>query len=209
MRDPFTERFSDDLAGDLAWRKKELSQIQFQVARAGLRNQSLVCRQAVVMEYAHWEGYFRFGVRRYLEYLKRTRKRWNQLGAGTRALLYRMHLGSVSERDGHSLWRGRVEAIDREIAERVRCSPSEVADSFGNLNTQQIRQIFALLDLEFDGIWLSRELQINESLVRRRNRVAHGDATSVEPMEVRELHELVITGMERFRAKLENHVIGY
>lgn len=73
--------FSNRLDSDLAWRKKELSDLNFflhQPNNDQTRNRVL-SRCGIAILYAHWEGFVKIASQYYLEYVAMQRLRNEQL----------------------------------------------------------------------------------------------------------------------------------
>ena len=56
-------RFLDN---DLAWRKKELTTINFMVSRSREHERGILLRAAICVLYAHWEGFIRNAATSYI-----------------------------------------------------------------------------------------------------------------------------------------------
>ena len=75
------EQLSDHISNDLAWRKKELSEIKalIETRRFSSQRHRALVRSGILILYAHWEGFIKSASRYYLEYVsllvQRSRKR--------------------------------------------------------------------------------------------------------------------------------------
>ncbi|MGB3758923.1 MAG: MAE_28990/MAE_18760 family HEPN-like nuclease [Rivularia sp. (in: cyanobacteria)] len=65
------EQLSDKLSDELAWRKKELSEVKSLVeTKFSLSKHDALIRSGICLLYAHWEGFVKLAANSYLEYVR-------------------------------------------------------------------------------------------------------------------------------------------
>ncbi|MGB9026835.1 MAG: MAE_28990/MAE_18760 family HEPN-like nuclease, partial [Rhodomicrobium sp.] len=57
------------IQSDSAWRKKEIATLKGRIANSSDGDQAMLLRSAVVMLYAHWEGFVKTASTLYLSYI--------------------------------------------------------------------------------------------------------------------------------------------
>jgi hypothetical protein len=74
-----SEEFYNAISDDLSWRKKELSIVRTRVDLAKPKQANTEIRSAILLLYAHWEGFNKIGCELYLEYIKQLKLTYAEL----------------------------------------------------------------------------------------------------------------------------------
>lgn len=77
------EQLSDRLATDLAWRKKELSEMKSLIEAKNVSDQrhKVLVRGGVCILYSHWEGFVKLAANSYLEYVNSKKLTYQELSS--------------------------------------------------------------------------------------------------------------------------------
>lgn len=67
-----------------------------------------------------------------------------------------------------------------------------------------LREIVCLLGLDY-SFYETKEVIINEQLLKRRNGIAHGEYLSLDREEYQQLHDEILGMIENFRTQIENN----
>jgi len=205
------DQLSDTLAKDSEWRKKELIDMQTIIELNGKPDYLL--RAGFVMLCAHFEGSIRYVSNAYLAYISGLKLTTSQLNASFAAIKLKSHGNSVLQKDGekaktlavktliekyHSILNetfflkltdeGMPYVDDYEEAIKTDSNPSSVV----------LRQITAVLCLDYESLFLSREPFLDESLVARRHNVAHGKKYLVDYELYREAQKYVLEMLDKY-----------
>lgn len=98
-----TEQLSDKLSNDLAWRKKELSEVKTLVeakSSSAQRHKALV-RSGVCILYSHWEGFVKLAANSYLEFVRLQKPTYKELSSNFLALAMKEKLKEAKEQINH------------------------------------------------------------------------------------------------------------
>lgn len=93
------EQLSDKLSDELAWRKKELSEVKALIEAKSISNQRhlALIRSGVVILYAHWEGFVKSASNYYLEYVSMQKLRYEQLSSNFLAVAMKVKLNEARD----------------------------------------------------------------------------------------------------------------
>ena len=95
---------------------------------------------------------------------------------------------------------------DVRTGEDRRCLLKISFDEIGNLNSSTLEMLINSLGLDYSRFSTKRNL-IDEGLVRRRNRIAHGQYQSVTIETFEDTLNAVIEMIDDIRTQIENAVI--
>ena len=193
------------LQADSVWRKKEIATIRqrlFVERKKSDRDALLRC--AVVMVYAHWEGFVKTACELYLSHVNEMIKRTSVPLSNhfKHLLMWKMFRGKGE----HSFLKNPAPFV--EMCGEWSCVPGEllpiqVIDTGANLTSKVLRRLATTVGLDY-GLFQTKEKLIDESLVKMRNRIAHGESVIVNceeydaiEMAVRELIDTFQDNIER------------
>jgi hypothetical protein len=199
------EDLSDHLDRELAWRRKELSDLKTLIdaaSNAGRRRDALL-RCGVAILYAHWEGFIKSAASGYLEFVSRQQLPYNELkpnfiAAGIKPLLYRA-VQSKRAKDHNEL----VAFFLMRLSERSSIPYKKAIDTESNLSSTVFRDIVEKLGLDY-SYYVAKEHLIDEGLVNSRNTIAHGNYLQFDLVGFEELMNEIIGIMVLFRNQIDN-----
>jgi RiboL-PSP-HEPN len=195
----------DVLAGEIAWRKKELVDLKYLIetgAGHGSR-QRVLCRSGVAMLYAHWEGFVTKAGTLYLNFVCMQRLPHGELKDNFLSVLLKHEMDARSGGRKASALGWVTEFFLYELGERSYVPYKTAIDTESNLSSKVFREIVWCLGIDY-GPFEPSEKILDSRLLGKRNHIAHGEELDVDTNEYLELHERVMGLMEAFRAQLEN-----
>jgi hypothetical protein len=202
------EQLSDKLATDLAWRKKELSEVKSLIEAKNVSTQrhNALIRSGVCILYAHWEGFVKLAANSYLEYVRTKKLRYSELSSNFLALAMKEKLKEVKETNKPSLYIPVCDFFLFELDER--CSlPKDAISTASNLSSEILKEITYILGIDF-SLYSTKSKLIDEKLLKTRNEIAHGNYLTVDREEYIELHTEVMVMLEIFRNQIENGAVN-
>lgn len=202
------EQLSDKLSNDLAWRKKELSEVKSLVETRQFshsKHKALI-RSGVCLLYAHWEGFVKLAANSYLEYVSFQKLCYEELANNFLALAMKERLKEVKETNKPSLYIPVCNFFLDELNQR--CSlPKDVISTASNLSSEIFREITHILGIDF-SLYSTKSVLIDTKLLKTRNEIAHGEYSIFDREEYMELHTEVIAMLDIFRNQIENAAIN-
>jgi MAE_28990/MAE_18760-like HEPN len=202
------EQLNDKLANDLAWRKKELSEVKSLIEAKNVSPQrhNALIRSGVCILYAHWEGFVKLAANSYLEYVRTKKLRYSELSSNFLALAMKEKLKEVKETNKPSLYIPVCDFFLFELDQR--CSlPKDAISTASNLSSEILKEITYILGIDF-SLYSTKSKLIDEKLLKTRNEIAHGNYLTVDREEYIELHTEVIVMLEIFRNQIENGAVN-
>ena len=200
---------SDRLSTDLAWRKIELSAIKGLIERREfeLQKNKVLTRSGIAILYAHWEGYIKCAATAYLEFVSMQRNlRYCDLTDNFIAIAMKSRLDEAASTKQATIHNEVIKFLIESMEERIKLPKEGVITTGSNLSSDVLRQILALLGIDYRP-YKTKQVLIDEKLLAKRNCIAHGEFLDVDVDSYRELHKEVINMMDLFRDQIENHAV--
>ncbi len=201
------EQLSDKLSADLAWRKKELSEIKSLVEAKNVSDQrhKVLLRSGVCILYSHWEGFVKLAANSYLEYVRLKRLTYKQLSSNFLALAMKEKLKEAKETNKPSLYIPVCDFFISELDQRC-ILPKDAISTASNLSYEILKEITDILGIDF-SLYSTKSVLIDTKLLKIRNGIAHGEYLVFDRDEYIELHIEIIGMLEIFRTQIENAAI--
>jgi hypothetical protein len=196
------EELDGFLSREMAWRKRELSAMRLLIDGAKKEQRATFIRAAMALLYAHWEGFVRAAGRAYLEYVSRQGLRYRELATPFLAIATRrrLHEASLTSRLDHHL--ALADFFIKGLNDKSTI-PLNAVSTRSNLSSKVFKDIVLTLGLDF-GVFITKQTLIDESLVAKRNSIAHGEYLAVDLDDYRSLSEDVVGLMDAFRNQIDN-----
>ena len=201
------EQLSDRLATDLAWRKKELSEMKSLIEAKSVSDQrhKVLVRSGVCILYSHWEGFVKLAANSYLEYVISKQLKYQELSSNFLALAMKKQLKQAKETHKPSLYIPVCDFFLFELNQRCLL-PKDVISTNSNLSSEILKEITDILGIDF-SIYSPKSVLINTQLLKTRNEIAHGNYLVFDREEYLELHREIIGMLDIFRNQIENAAI--
>jgi len=198
------EMLSDFLSHDLAWRKKELTDIRriFQLSEHSTRRKALT-RCGIALLYAHFEGFTKQAGRAYLEFIATQRLKNSEISSNLRAVTLRELLSSVESSRKPSAYHPVVDLFENQDGARAKIPYKTAIDTESNLSSRVLREIIFILGLDYSA-YESKQVLIDSKLLGRRNHIAHGESLDIDDDDYDDMHNSVITLLNCLRNQIES-----
>ena len=202
------EQLSDRLSRDLAWRKKELSEVKSLVETKSFsdsKHKALV-RSGICLLYAHWEGFVKLAANSYLEFIIMQKLCYEELSNNFLALAMKEKLKEAKETNKPSLYIPVCDFFLDELNQRCLL-PKDTISTASNLSSEIFQEITHTLGIDF-STYSTKSVLIDTKLLKTRNEIAHGEYSIFDQEEYIELHSEVIAMLDLFRNQIENAAIN-
>lgn len=198
------EQLSDKLSNDLAWRKRELSEVKGLVETKNVSDQrhKALLRSGVCILYSHWEGFVKSAANAYVDYVRSQKLTYQELASNFLALAMKSRLKDAQETNKPSLY---IPVCDFFLSElNQRCVlPKDAIFTGSNLSSETFKEIAEILRIDF-SYYSTKSKLIDTRLLKTRNEIAHGNYLILDREEYRELQAEIIAMLETFRNQIEN-----
>jgi hypothetical protein len=198
------EDLNETLATDIAWRKKQLSEIKkmIELKNVSPQKHNVCIRSGICILYAHLEGFIKLAGNSYVEYIRIKRLRYRQLSSNFLALAMKEKLKQAKETNKASLYIPVCDFFLFQLDER--CSLPKNPISTSNLSSEILKEITHTLGIDF-SLDSTKSKLIDEKLLKTRNEIAHGeDSLTIDRKQYIELQTMVMEMLEEFRSRIEN-----
>ncbi len=200
------EHLNQRLTDDLIWRKKEISDLKslIETRSFSTSKHNAVLRSGVTLLYAHWEGYIKTAATSYLEFVARQRLTYDELAINFVAIAMKFKLAEASETNKATVFTEVANFMLTQTNQKISIPYEDVVSTASNLSSSILREIVCLLGLDY-SFYETKEVIINEQLLKRRNGIAHGEFLLLDREEYQQLHDEILGMMENFRTQIENN----
>ena len=193
----------DYLDHDFSWRLKELANLKMAVRRTdGLQEKTLI-RAAVPLLYAHWEGFIKNATIAYVNFVNSQRLRYDQLASCFITFGVKRRVAELSASRQAASNIAAVEFFMTGLGERANLKLAKVVDTEFNLSSTVFENIAISVGLP-TAPYQPRYKLIDESLLRRRNTIAHGGYLDLDAADCRQLIDEVIVMLRSYKNDIEN-----
>ena len=186
---------------DLAWRKRELTTLEYMLEHARLHERAFLLRAGVCLLYAHWEGFVRVAATGYASFVAAQGLRYRDLTPNFVALGLRSEIVNAA-RSGRLTDLTSVAEKMIHADERARIDWENSAPT-GNMDSARFAQVLCLVGLNTNNYTPKNRL-LDRELLGKRNLVAHGRRIEIDADDYAELHTEIIRLVDMFRDDVEN-----
>lgn len=194
------------LDDDLAWRKRELTTVNFMLANPRRHQRGPLLRAAVCLLYAHWEGFVKTAATSYVSFVATKGLRYRDLTTNFVALGLRTEIREAGQSNRPTIHTGIVRRLLSDLSDNAKIDSQNSVNTRSNLNTDTLREILALLGLD-EKNYLSKGPLLDEKLLANRNRVAHGERVEIDSGDYRLLHGEIIQLVDWFNTDVQNAAV--
>ena len=198
-----TNQLQDFLDHEFSWRLREIQDIRSVARTAGAPSQKTFIRAGVTLLYAHWEGFVKASADAYVNYLSCKGLRNSELRSCFMALglKSRIHALTSSSRSTASI--SALDVILAELEKPANLPVRNAIDTQSNLSSAVFMDIVGWIGLDAERYSTKFKL-LDESLLKRRNRIAHGEYLEIDQSAFDDLVNQVLELLRWFKTDLEN-----
>jgi hypothetical protein len=190
------------LDNEMSWRIKEISDFRL-VTKAQTTSSPTFIRAGVALVYAHWEGFIKSASEHYLNFVDNQGHIYRDLK--TCFVVFGLK-GKLALLSNSRKAKPNIEALDfvfDEMDKPAKMSMSSAIDTESNLTSKVFANIAASIDISIASYETKFNL-IDESLVKRRNKVAHGEYLDLSSSDFLVLADEVLQMMRSYKIDIEN-----
>ena len=188
-------------------RKRELISISQALKTNREHEQRFLCRSAIVLSYAHWEGFIKDVSVAYVEYVAFKAPRFEQLTSNFQALAFKTKItvcGKATRRIQPHL-ELLQEILDYQ-QKKVSIDPQKCIDTESNLDSTVFENICRTVGIEYELYWSTYSHFIDD-LVKTRCMIAHGELVEAESKHTAEIIKFTQTSIDKFGGDISNAAV--
>lgn len=198
-------QLQDILDKEFSWRLKEISDLKFLVKSGQNIRTTSALRAGIPVLYAHWEGFIKNAAASYIEYVNNQRLPYSELKSCFIVLGIKRHLDTLADSKSAIGLVGALEFVRSNMDEQAKLKVNSVVRTESNLSSKVFSNIGVAIGLDLQ--WYEpRYNLIDESLLKRRNSIAHGEYLDVAADGFWSLANEVILLLRSFKTDIENAV---
>jgi MAE_28990/MAE_18760-like HEPN len=191
------------LDSEFAWRVKEIADLKFAVqSNKGLREATVV-RAGIPLLYAHWEGFVKAAATSYLEYVNSQGKKYADLEDCFIIFGLKKHLHTLATSKKTKINLEALQFIRASMQEKAMLQIASAVDTESNLSSAVFENIATSIGIDSSKYQAKFNL-IDESLLKRRNKIAHGEFLDMNAKAWRELADEILDLLRTFKTDIEN-----
>lgn len=186
--------FEKILLEDLAWRKKEISEMYLIASDKG---NEVLLKSLILILYAHWEGYIKQSSKLYIKYICEEKVHLCDLTFNFKAIVLKLNISNVINSKENFTLSNEVKFMEKyEKMQEKRFKVNidinnefdkSIINTHDNLNPKVFKNILNILGLKYLDSFASRQKYIDMHLLGNRNAIGHGSKFDTENQDDFEL----------------------
>lgn len=193
----------DFLDKDFAWRKFELTQILTSVKTSTGRIEKVAIRTAILLLYAHWEGFIKQAAQSYLNYVKNKGLTYKNLKNCFVALSLKQKLEEFESTNKATVHTQLIDYLATCSNKIATINDFNVIKTGSNLKSVILKEILTTIGIDYSQFDLKANL-IDEQLLNYRNTIAHGEFLNITSNDYKLLHDEIFQMMTIIKTEIEN-----
>jgi hypothetical protein len=196
------DQLQDTLDREMGWRVKEIG--AFKVAsKANAPERKFFIRAGVALVYAHWEGFIKSSSEHYLNFISNQGHTYQELKSCFAIFGLKAKLQTLTASRKAVANIAAFDFILSELDQPARMQMSTAIDTESNLTSTIFANIAGSLDISIGSYEMKFNL-IDESLVSRRNQIAHGEYLDLGGKEFSDLVDEILQLMRDYKTDIQN-----
>ncbi|MDO8696847.1 MAG: MAE_28990/MAE_18760 family HEPN-like nuclease [Pseudomonas sp.] len=197
----------NQLDDDMAWRIKEMHELQSTIQKAQGKNVDVHIRAGVSMLYAHWEGFIKGAANAYVAYLAHRSDLNSDLQPCFVALGMKSMLGALEGTGKASMAVSAVSYLLAEMDKPVKLPKTDAISAQSNLTSDVFTNIACWIGISV-ARYSTRFTLIDKTLLSTRNGIAHGEFLVIDKARFESLASEILELIRWFKTDIENAVVN-
>ncbi len=199
-------QLQDFLDAEFGWRIKEISALKAAVKSSPYISEQTLVRASIALLYAHWEGFIKSAATAYVTYVNNQGLSYSELQTCFVVLGFKKTLHDAQQSKQSQLNVTLVEFIRDGLGEKSKLKIDTAINTESNLSAAVFENILQAVGFEVSPYEAKTNL-INESLLKRRNTIAHGEYIGVAKEDWSKLADEVLQMLRQFKTDIENAMV--
>jgi len=196
----------DALDDEFGWRIKEIDDVKRAVRAADIDAKRSIIRAGIPLLYAHWEGFIKASSELLINFVRNQGLAYLELQPCFIAFGARRRLHELSTSGDARQRIAVIEFFLNELNQRAEFPKEGLIVTDSNLSSVVFERIATSLGVDVSR-YDTHFLWIDESLLERRNKIAHGKFLDVDAVQFDEIAEVVIKLLNNYKTDLANLVV--
>ena len=199
-------QLQDYLDKEFGWRLKEIAALKMAVKTSSFISERTLIRASVALVYAHWEGFVKSAATAYVTYVNLQRLNYDQLQTCFVVLGLKKTLSDFKDSKKSHLNINLVEFIRDNLGSKSQLNIDTAINTGSNLKSSTFENILHTVGID-PAPYETKANFIDESLLKRRNTIAHGEFIDITKDDWDKLADEVIQMLRHFKNDIENSMV--
>lgn len=199
------EELQNRLDYEFSWRLKEIANLKIVVRASESMSKATAVRAAIPLLYGHWEGFIKKASTCYLQFVNGQALRYSELKTCFVVFGVKKKIEELASSKTTDVSVAALDFLRDQMNERATLKIESAIRTEFNLSSKVFRNIAHSIGIE-TAPYESRYHLIDESLLSRRNHIAHGEHLDVDADGFRGLADEVLLLLRSFKTDIENAV---
>jgi hypothetical protein len=193
------------LENELGWRTQEIDNLKKIIPNANSIQTRSLLRAGIPILYAHWEGFVKKSSEAYLNFVTNQGLSYNELKSCFIIFGLKKEIEQLTDTKA-SIKNIRVtDFLLKELNNKAKLFYKGIINTQSNLNSALFEEIITSIGIDAIPYKLKYKL-IDESLLKRRNQIAHGEYLDIDIQGYRNLSDEVIALIRQYKTDIENSI---
>lgn len=199
------DQFQTTLDGEFSWRLKEIANLKIVVRSTVKLSERTAVRAAIPLLYAHWEGFIKNASTHYLDFVNGQSLAYSELKSCFIVFGVKRKLNDLASSKNSSVSIATLDFLRDELNQTAKLKIESAIRTEFNLSSKVFVNIAKSIGVDTQN-YESRYHLIDESLLNRRNCIAHGEYLDVDSKGFRELADEILYLLRSYKTDIENAV---
>lgn len=204
-------RTIDDLSkalnDEISWRKREIIELRMQAAKRDNSAQKTLLRAGVAVLYSHWEGFVKAASELLLKFISNQKLKNEQLSEVYVVQSLKSRLSSLAETKNADIAIESLRFIVGEMNKSSCINYKNYVNTESNLSSDVFDRIAKSIGVDVEK-YMHLYPFIDESIVNKRNYIAHGDYMDVDVEEYKRISNRVFELISSYKDDIENIAVS-
>ncbi len=199
-------QLQDFLDAEFGWRVKEISALKSAVKSSTFISEQTMVRASVALLYAHWEGFIKSAATGYVSYVNNQGLSYSELKTCFVVLGFKKTLHDVQQSRQSHVNATLIEFLRNGLDKKSKFKIDTAINTESNLSASVFENILQAVGFETTP-YDSKAHLIDESLLKRRNTIAHGEYIDIAKDDWTKLADEVLQMLRQFKTDIENAMV--
>lgn len=200
-------QLSASLNDDISWRKREIIELRMQAARKDDVAHKTILRAGVAILYSHWEGFVKSSTEMLLNYVSNQKLKNEELSEAYVVQSFKSHISSLAETKNAGVAIESLRFILTKMDKNSNISPKNYVNTESNLSSEVFDRIAKSVGVDVEK-YLHLYPFIDESIVCKRNYIAHGEFMDIDFDEYKRISDRVFDLIRSYKDDVENIAVS-
>lgn len=201
------QQLSNALNDEITWRKREIIELRMQAARKDSMTHKTILRAGVAVLYSHWEGFVKASSELLLNYISNQKLKNSELSEVYVVQSFKSHLSTLADTKNSGVALESLRFILDKMEESSSINHKNYVNTESNLSSEVFDRIASSI-----GVDVSKYMHlypfIDESIVNKRNYIAHGEFMDVNLDEYKRISDRVFDLIRQYKDDIENIAVS-